>query len=72
VDQERDDEAGEVCLSCGMPVEAGLERAYAYGPSGVVCHACARQRGGVYDAARDCWSVEPDVADLPDERRPHG
>lgn len=69
--QERDEEVPELCASCGSPVQVALERAFAFGESGVLCHACARSRGGVYDAARECWSVEPDVAGLPDERRPH-
>jgi len=71
MDEERDEEDRDVCMSCGMPVDVGLERAYAYGPSGVLCYACARRRGGVHDAERDCWTVEPDLTDLPDERRPH-
>ncbi len=52
-------------------MDAGIERVYAYGPSGLLCHACARRRGGVYDAERERWTVEPDLTDLPDERRPH-
>jgi hypothetical protein len=66
-----EDEFPDVCASCGAAVTVDAERSYAYGPSGVLCHACATRRGGVYDATRDRWVVEPDLADLPDERRPH-
>ena len=65
---QRDEDETDVCASCGTPIE---ERGFTYGPSGALCFACARERGGVYDAERDRWEVEPDLADLPDERRPH-
>lgn len=66
-----DDEAVDLCASCGAALTVGAETGYAFGPSAVLCAPCAARRGGVYDAARDRWVVEPDVADLPDERRPH-
>lgn len=69
--QDQDEEMTELCASCGSPVQGSLERAFAFGESGVLCPACASRRGGVYDAERECWSVEPDVAGLPDDRRPH-
>jgi hypothetical protein len=70
MDEERDEPAGDVCARCGTTVESvGIERAYAYGPSGVLCYACARELGGVYDSETDGWTVEPDLTDLPDERR---
>jgi len=67
-----DEELLEVCASCGLPITLGAETTYAFGPSSILCPACATRRGGVYDAERDRWVVEPDVADLPDERRSPG
>jgi hypothetical protein len=70
MDEERDEAGGDVCARCGMVVESvGLERAYAYGPSGVLCNTCARELGGVYDSETEGWTVDPDLAGLPDERR---
>jgi hypothetical protein len=70
MDDERDDSIGDVCARCGVAVQSvGLERAYAYGDSEVLCYACARTLGGVYDSETEDWSVEPDLTDLPDERR---
>lgn len=66
-----ENEIDDRCASCGTPLTVGAERSYAFGPSGMLCEACATRRGGVYDAERDRWVVEPDLAGLPDERRPH-
>jgi len=71
MEQERDEDDRDICTSCGAAIDVGRERAFSYGPSGVLCHACATRRGGVYDAGRERWEVEPDLTDLPDERRPH-
>jgi len=65
-----DDESEAVCAACGAALTLGAESAYVYGPSGMLCHTCAKERGGVYDATRDRWVVEPDLAGLADERRP--
>jgi len=67
---ERDEAVPDACARCGMTIEsAGFERAFAYGLTEVLCFECARALGGVYDAETEGWTVEPDVADLPDERR---
>lgn len=66
-----DDDPIERCAGCGIGISAGIDRGYAFGPTGVLCPACSTQRGGFYDAERDRWVVEPDVQDLPDERAPH-
>jgi len=65
-----DEEIEDRCASCGGLLTIGADRAYAFSPTGVLCPACASRRGGVYDAERDRWVVEPDCSDLPDERRP--
>jgi hypothetical protein len=64
-------EKADRCASCGVEIDVGTERGYAFGPDGVLCFACATRRGGVYDAVKDRWSTEPDLSGLPDERRPH-
>ena len=69
-DHDEYEELVDVCASCGSALTLGAERSYAYGPSGVLCHACARRRGGVYDAELERWVVDPDLTGLPDERRP--
>jgi len=59
------------CCDCGAVIEAEAERPFTVSDDEVLCFECAVRRGGVYDAAEDRWTVAPDVADLPDERRPH-
>lgn len=66
-----EDELRENCVICGIPVAAGIDRGFSYGPSSVLCQSCAIRRGGVYDAERDRWEREPDLRGLPDERAPH-
>ena len=63
--EDRDEGLGDVCVRCGAMVEdAAIERAYAYGAAGVLCHACAGELGGVYDAESESWSVDPDLTGL--------
>jgi hypothetical protein len=70
MEEERDEAARDACARCGTTVgSVGLERAYAYGLTEVLCYECARTLGGVYDPETEDWSVEPDLTDLPDERR---
>lgn len=59
------------CLDCGATMAPGPDRAFALSAETFLCFACAQRRGGVYDAAPDRWTRAPDVADEPDERRPH-
>lgn len=59
------------CVDCGSEVSGSLDRAYAFGPRGLLCRACAIRRGGSYDEGQDRWVRDPDVSDLPDPRRPH-
>jgi recombinational DNA repair protein (RecF pathway) len=69
-ERDRDDIQSDACARCGAPVESvGIERAYAYGLSEVLCFECARTLGGVYDAETETWAKEPDLRGLPDERR---
>jgi hypothetical protein len=66
--QDRDEDRADVCVRCGATIEdAAIERAYAYGAAGVLCHACARELGGVYDAERERWSADPDLEGLPSD-----
>lgn len=68
---EPDDlEIHEPCADCGAVVVEGLSPIFPFGESEVLCWECAIRRGGKYDAELDVWTVEPDTADLPDERRP--
>jgi hypothetical protein len=55
------------CADCGAPIEADSERAFGFGTGNVLCASCAARRGGRYDAERDVWHVEPDLAGLDDE-----
>ena len=67
---ERDDTSGS-CADCGAELRPDDRRTYDSGFGVTVCWSCALARGGVFDAARDQWAVAPNVANLPDERRPH-
>jgi hypothetical protein len=60
-----------VCVVCGEPTDVTTERAFGYGEDGLVCWACAIDRGGVYDEDRQAWVKPPDLAGLPDASRPH-
>lgn len=59
------------CIDCGAEVPAGAGRTFAVTAETFLCFECAVKRGGVYDEPKDRWTKEPDVADEPDERRPH-
>lgn len=69
----RQDEWNELerCIDCGALIAPGPDRAYALSDEAFLCFECAVRRGGIYDSDQDRWVVEPDVADEPDERRPH-
>jgi hypothetical protein len=70
MDEEELDELVE-CLDCGEPIVPGPDRAFAVSSEAFLCYACALRRGGAYDVGEDRWVSPPDVADEPDERRPH-
>ncbi len=59
------------CADCGATISPNHDRAFAVSDELFLCFGCAERRGGTYDEGRDCWTVAPDVADEPDERRPH-
>jgi recombinational DNA repair protein (RecF pathway) len=59
------------CVDCGATISPGPDRAFALGEGRFLCFACAGRRGGAYDIEEDRWTSAPDVADAPDERRPH-
>ncbi len=67
------DEWSEVrqCCQCGVPIFTDVDRPFACSAETFLCFACAGRRGGVYDESEDRWVRAPDVAGLPDERRPH-
>ena len=52
------------CADCGAEVSVGVDRAFAFGSSGVLCWDCAERRGGSYDGQREVWSVAPRTDDL--------
>ncbi len=60
-----------ICADCGALFWTNAYPAYLWGESGVLCFECAVKRGGEFDAELDRWVCEPNVGDLPDERRPH-
>lgn len=62
----------EDCFDCGATVSVHGTATYVVGDGTVLCIDCAMKRGGIYDELRDQWTQQPSVADLPDERRPHG
>jgi hypothetical protein len=57
----------EVCSACGAAVDADDAGVFAFGTENLLCAACARARGGRYDARRDAWEAEPDLSGLRDE-----
>jgi len=61
--EELEDQA--TCADCGAQISRGSERGFAFGESGVLCFACAEQRGGRYDADEDRWTRAPSLAGLP-------
>ncbi len=60
-----------ICADCGLDTGLDDSRAFEVTDDEVLCWACALRRGGVFDAEQERWTVPPDLADLPDERRPH-
>ncbi len=58
------------CADCRATI-APSDRVFAISDETFLCFECAVKRGGVYDEPHDRWLVEPNVADEPDERRPH-
>jgi len=56
-----------LCADCGAEIDAGVERAYAFGTAGVLCWECAVRRGGAYDGQREAWTRLPQVDDLQGE-----
>ena len=62
-----DRDENEACSSCGAVLLSDSERGFRFGTGNVLCTACAIARGGQYDAARDAWSVLPDLSGLADE-----
>ncbi len=59
------------CCDCGASMWPEVERAFPCSPETYLCFVCAERRGGVFDATEERWIVAPNVAGLPDERRPH-
>lgn len=59
------------CIDCGAELWPDVDRAFLCSSEIYLCFECAERRGGVYEADEDRWVVPPDVAGLPDERRPH-
>jgi hypothetical protein len=60
------DEADEVlnCMDCDAEVTPGADRDFEFGGGGVLCWACAVDRGGTYDEDLCRWVEAPDVTDL--------
>jgi hypothetical protein len=59
------------CIDCGDEIDPATDDAFPVGETGYLCLKCAVRRGGSFDPEEDRWTTPPDVADLPDERRPH-
>jgi hypothetical protein len=69
--QDLDDwEDTSACVECGAILWPNVDRAFPSGPDTYLCFACAERRGGVYAEEDDRWTVAPNMAGLPDERRP--
>jgi hypothetical protein len=58
------------CADCGTPTNNGSP-SFEFSEDIVLCFDCALRRGGQYDTEQDTWVVQPDLAGIPDERRPH-
>ncbi len=56
------------CVACGAVVDT-REGVYNFGMESMLCFSCALGRGGVYDAAHDRWTQNPDVSDLAEPER---
>jgi len=52
------------CWRCGAEVSVAVDRAYAFGEDGILCFACAAERGGIYDEAHDMWREPPSLTGL--------
>jgi hypothetical protein len=59
------------CVDCRAMIAPGPDRAFAISDDDFLCFACSIRRGGLFDYDEDSWIVAPNVADEPDERRPH-
>jgi hypothetical protein len=69
--EEAELEELESCYDCRAVLSRSGEASYLVNDDLVLCFECAVRRGGLYDSRHDDWTVPPNVADLPDERRPH-
>ena len=65
--QENERDTADVCSACGAAVDESAQGAFGFGTENVLCGACARARGGRYDALRDTWDTLPDLSGLGDE-----
>ena len=52
------------CIDCGAVISVGSDRGYAFGTRGLLCAACAIQRGGEYDGGEERWVRDPDLSGL--------
>lgn len=52
------------CALCGAELSVAGDRRYAFGSDGVLCYACAVERGGVYDELHDRWTQDADTSGL--------
>ncbi len=59
------------CWACGASIAPEIDRAFAISDDAFLCFECALERGGKFNDEEDRWTLPPNVADLPDERRPH-
>ena len=59
------------CCECGAAIAADTDRTFVVSDDEVLCFDCAVRRGGAYDSLKERWTVPPNVAGLPDERRAH-
>jgi hypothetical protein len=58
------DEKQVECVACGATFAPEDARAYAVDEETFLCWACSLDRGGKFDAQRDCWVRPPDVRGL--------
>jgi len=57
--REHEIETGGACELCGELVVADEPSNFSTSEGAVVCHACARRFGGLYDTEFERWSVPP-------------
>ncbi len=57
--RRENDEPSESCAICHEELEGESALDYRVSASTILCHECAKKRGGVYSPEKETWIVPP-------------